>query len=135
MSAPTPTETLFAHGHLSTVTVNSTVCYLTEFDWDYDADEHEVTSSPSNGKKQYQLGNQGVSFNGTGYLNLTAAGGTPIALMETGSYVAIVWKPDGSTTLFQSSLAIISKINYKAPQNNQITFTFSGKAGNDFLGS
>lgn len=135
MSAPTPTNTLYAHGSKGTLTVEATVYYLTSFNYGQKLDKHDVTSSPSNGKKQYQTGLGDCEFDGEGFLNLTATGGTPVTVFQTGSLVHINWKPDGTTTLFDSTLCVVDNVKYKAPVNNQISFTFSGNSGDDYAAS
>lgn len=135
MSAPTPTANLFAHGKLSSLTVGGTVYYLTSFKWGNKADKHDVTQSPNTGRKQYQLGLQDTPFSGEALLNLTAAGGTPVTLLQPGTLVSIVWKPDGTTTLFSSTLAVVDDVEYSAPVNDQIKVTFTGNGGNDATAS
>lgn len=135
MSAPTPTANLFAHGKLSTLSVGATTYYLTSFKYGQDFDKHEVTCSPNGGKKQYQLGLGDCPISGDGFLNLAATGGTPVVFFQPGSLVHVVWKPDGTTTLFESSLCVIDKVEYTASTNDQIKFTFSGNSGNDYTAS
>jgi hypothetical protein len=135
MSAPTPTNTLYAHGEKSTVTVGSTVYYLSNFKFAQKFDKHDVTQSPNGGKKQYQDGLGDTPFSGDGLLNLTAAGGTPISMLQPGSLVTIDWKPDGVTSLFHSAQCVIDNVEYSAPTNDQIKVSFSGNGGNDYTAS
>lgn len=135
MSAPTPTANLYAHGDKSTLTVGSTVYYLQSFKWGQKFDKHDVTQSPNTGKKQYQLGLGDCPFSGEGLLNLTAAGGTPVTLLQPGTLVTVNWKPDGTTVLFNSALCVIDDVEYSAPTTDQIKVNFTGNSGNDYTAS
>jgi hypothetical protein len=135
MPAPTPTNTLFAHGDKGTITVNGTIYYIKTFEWEQKLDKHDVTQSPNNGKRQYQTGLGDCPFSGSALLNLTAAGGSPVTLMQTGSLVTVNYKPDGTVTYFNSALCVIDDVKYSSPTNDQITVTFTGNSGNDYTAS